>query len=194
VAALAGGAWAWRGDPRRPAVAATLALVAVLAVPAAGAVTVARRHQSDAGLPARLTPGQVTRLSAFLIAHQDGARYELASPTVDKAAPLIVRDARPVLMLTSQAGRPLLGAGALQRLVAQGAVRYGLLGPGACATAAPGRCAPVVRWALRHAHDVSAAAGLPPQTLYALRADAVTAPAPAAARARTSLRAPPARA
>jgi len=167
-AAVAVALWGWRGDRARVAGLATLALVAVLAVPAAGAVTVAREHQSDAGLPARLTSGQVARLSAFLLAHQDGARYETASSSVDKAAPLIVHDGRPVLMLTSQAGRPLLTPAQLQRLVAQGAVRYGLLGRGACATAAPSRCAPVVLWAVHHAHDVSAAAGLPPQTLAAL--------------------------
>jgi hypothetical protein len=58
-------------------------------------------------------------------------------------------------------------------------VRYALLGRSACATAPPGQCAPAVRWALRHAHDVSAAAGVPPGTIAAL-----TTASPSIARAK----------
>jgi 4-amino-4-deoxy-L-arabinose transferase-like glycosyltransferase len=153
---------------RRPAgaVVAASALVAVLAVPAAGAVVTAREHASNAGLPSRLAPQEVARLGAFLGAHRGTATYELASPTVFRAAPIIVRDGRPVLMLTSVAGRPLLTAHRLAGLVAGGHVRYVLLGRGACATAPRGHCAPAVRWALHHSADVSVAAGVAPGTLY----------------------------
>jgi hypothetical protein len=112
-----------------------------------------------------MTAAQVAGMSRYLIAHQGTARYELASPTVMRAAPLIVHDGRPVLMLTSINGRPLLSAGRLARLVAAGDVRYALLGRGACTKS----CAPAVRWAVRHGRDVSRAAGLPRNTLYALR-------------------------
>jgi hypothetical protein len=142
-----------------------LALAAVLAVPAAGAVVVAHAHRSDAGLALR-TAG-LTPLSRFLIAHQGGARYEVASPNVDRAAPLIVHDARPVLMLTSLYGRPLLGAAGLRQLVATGQVRYVLLGNAPCA---PAGCAPVIRWARTHARDVSATAGQPRGTVFRLTA------------------------
>ena len=155
-------------DRRRAAVLAVCAALAVLAVPAAGAVTVAGQHRSDAGLPSRMTAGEVSRLSAFLVGHQGGARFEVASPTVVRAAPLIVHDGRPVLMLTSLDGRPLLSAGRLAGLVSGGQVRYALLGRGACATSAGRPCAPAVEWAMRHARDVSASAGLPAGTLYAL--------------------------
>jgi len=153
-----------RGWPRRASALAVFGLVAVLAVPAAGAVTVARQHRSDAGLPLRTPPARLAALSRFLIAHQGGARYEVASPTVIRAAPLIVRDARPVLMLTSLYGRPLLDGARLQQLVAEGQVRYALLGAAGHSDAA--------RWARAHARDVSAAAGQPRGTLYRLTATA----------------------
>jgi 4-amino-4-deoxy-L-arabinose transferase-like glycosyltransferase len=153
--------------PRRTAALAALGAVAVLAVPAAAAVRVARDHRSDAGLPLRTDPARLARLSGFLTAHQGHARYEIASPTVIRAAPLIIRDARPVLMLTSLYGRPLVGPAGLRRLVATGQVRYALLGATACSRRG---CPPVVRWARTHARDVSAAAGQPRGTVYRLRA------------------------
>lgn len=121
-----------------------------------------------------MTAGEVARLGAFLVRHQGGARFEVASPTVVRAAPLIVHDARPILMLTSLDGRPVLSAGKLAGLVSGGRVRYALLGRGACATSAGRTCAPAVEWAMSHAHDVSSSAGLPPGTLYALAAGTAT--------------------
>jgi hypothetical protein len=150
---------------RRARAVIAFGLVATLAVPTASALTVARQHRSDAGLPSRLSATQVASLSRFLIAHQHGARYELVSPTVARAAPLIVHDGRPVLMLTSLQGRPLLGPDRLARLVAAGEVRYAMLGGGG---------APVLRWAKAHAHDVSAAAGLPRGQLYRLSSSTTT--------------------
>jgi hypothetical protein len=79
-----------------------------------------------------------------------------------RATPLIIRDARPVLMLTSYNGRPLLTPAQLAALVRRGEVRFALLGGGGHA--------PVVRWARAHAHDVSAAAGVAPRTVYRLSA------------------------
>ena len=166
LAALAGaGACAvLAAAPRRTAAAlAACALVAALGVPLASSVTVAREHRSNAGLALEAPPV----LSAFLISHQGGARYEVASATVFRSSPLIVRDGRPILMLTSYQGRPLLSAARLAQLVAAGDVRYILLGSGDCA---PTGCAPVVRWAHAHARDVSRAAGVgPPGTLFELR-------------------------
>ncbi|MDX6726543.1 MAG: hypothetical protein QOK49_1348 [Baekduia sp.] len=154
-----------RSGPQRSTALAVLALVAVLAVPTAGAVTVAKQHQSNAGLPLNTDPARLAALSAYLIAHQGNGRYEVLSPNVVRAAPLIIRDARPVLMLTSLYGRPLLTTAQLQHLVATGQVRYGLLDSVSCASTG---CAPVVRWARAHARDVSAAAGQPAKTLYRL--------------------------
>jgi 4-amino-4-deoxy-L-arabinose transferase-like glycosyltransferase len=148
-------------QPRLSAAVGVLGLVAVLALPASGAITVVRQHRSNAGLA---MPPAPAALSRYLIAHQGGARYEIASPNVIRAAPLIVRDARPVLMLTSLYGRPLLDAAQLRHHVATGHVRY-LLGKATCGS---GGCADVLRWARRHARDVSTAAGQPRGTLYRL--------------------------
>jgi 4-amino-4-deoxy-L-arabinose transferase-like glycosyltransferase len=171
--------------PRRGLFAA--ALVAVLAAPAAGAVTVAHQHRSDAGIPLRTTP-RLLALSRYLRTHQGGARYEVASASVGIPAPLIVHDARPVLMLTSLKGRPLLDAARLRGLVSTGQVRYALLGRGSKGPSA-------VHWARTHARDVSRAAGQRPGTLYRLsatpaRRQPLTTTTVAAATART---APPAR-
>jgi 4-amino-4-deoxy-L-arabinose transferase-like glycosyltransferase len=154
-----------RAWPQRMTALTVLGLVAVLAVPASGAVTVARQHRSDAGLPLHTDPARLAALSRFLIAHQGNARYEVASPTVVRATPLIIRDARPVLMLTSIYGRPLLDAAHLKSLVASGQVRYALLGRASCTATG---CPSAVRWARTHARDVSAAAGQKPGTVYRL--------------------------
>jgi 4-amino-4-deoxy-L-arabinose transferase-like glycosyltransferase len=165
VAALAGASACavLAAAPRRPPAAlAACALVAALSLPLASSVTVAREHRSNAGLALEAPPA----LSTFLISHQGRARYEVASATVFRSSPLIVRDGRPVLMLTSYHGRPLLSAARLAQLVAAGDVRYILMGSGDCA---PTGCAPVVRWAHAHARDVSLAAGVgPPGTLFEL--------------------------
>ncbi len=161
-----------RAWPQRTTALAVLGLVAVLAVPVAGAVTVAAQHRSAAGLPLRTSPARLAALSRFLTAHQGHSRYEVASPTVVRAAPLIIRDARPVVMLTSLYGRPLLDATRLQHLVAAGQVRYALLGRASCTAKG---CPGAVRWARAHASDVSAAAGQPPQTVYRLTTTPTTA-------------------
>jgi 4-amino-4-deoxy-L-arabinose transferase-like glycosyltransferase len=150
---------------RPPAALVACALVAALSVPLASSVSVAREHRSNAGLALDVP----LALSTFLVSHQGGARYEVASATVFRASPLIVRDARPVLMLTSYHGRPLLSASALAGLVRTGEVRYILLGRGDCARTG---CAPVVRWAHAHARDISRAAAVgPPGTLFELSAN-----------------------
>jgi hypothetical protein len=153
--------------PQRATALTVLGLIAVLAVPASAAVKVAGRHRSAAGVPLRTSPARLAALSHFLIAHQGRARYEVASPNVVRAAPLITRDARPVLMLTSLYGRPLLDASRLRQLVAGGEVRYALLGRAACTSRG---CAAVVRWARTHARDVSAPARQPRGTVYRLTA------------------------
>jgi 4-amino-4-deoxy-L-arabinose transferase-like glycosyltransferase len=147
---------------------AVCALAAALAVPASAAVRVAAQHRSNAGLPSRLSPDRLATLSTFLRAHQGGAKYELVSPTVARAAPLIARDGRPVLMLTSLYGRPLIGPRRLRHLVATGQARYALLGARACTASAVPVCAPAVRWALAHSVDVGADAGVPRGMLYRL--------------------------
>jgi 4-amino-4-deoxy-L-arabinose transferase-like glycosyltransferase len=150
-------------------VLAACALVAALSVPAASALHVARSHVSDAGLAHPLPASEVTALSRFLTGHQGHARYEVASATIFRTSQLVVRDGRPALVLTNVGGQPLLSPGELARLVADGAVRYVLLGRGICSPRAARPCAAVLRWAQAHSTDVQRAArGVPPRTLYRL--------------------------
>jgi 4-amino-4-deoxy-L-arabinose transferase-like glycosyltransferase len=178
VAALGGACAcaALAAAPRRPPAAlVAVALIAALSVPLAASVSVARQHKSNAGLALQAPPA----LSAFLISHQGSARYEVASSSVMRASPLIIRDARPVLMLTSYLGRPLISAATLAHAVSTGEVRYILMGPGDCAATG---CAPAVTWAHAHARDISRATGVgPPGTLFELTSGARsnTTPIPA---------------
>jgi 4-amino-4-deoxy-L-arabinose transferase-like glycosyltransferase len=147
---------------RGPAVALVAgAVVAGLALPAATSISLARSTRSDAGLATPLPPDRVRGLSAFLVPHQRAATYEVASTSVFKAGPLIVRDGRPVLMLTSYQSRPLLTPAQLAQLVATGKVRYVMVGRGRCTPGGTLACVPVVQWARAHSVDVSRAAGLP---------------------------------
>jgi 4-amino-4-deoxy-L-arabinose transferase-like glycosyltransferase len=150
---------------RRPAALAACTAVAVLAVPGATSLSIAGGTQSDAGLADPLPRPQVAALSAFLTAHQGGAFYEVASSSVFKTGPLIVRDGRPVLMLASYDGLPLLTPAQLSRLVAEGKVRYVMISRAGCSSRDALACVPVVEWARAHSVDVSRRAGLPPGTL-----------------------------
>jgi hypothetical protein len=142
------------------------ALVAALAIPSATALSVARGNASNAGIANPMPPARVRALGRFLVAHQGQAFYEVATTTVFKSGPLIVRDGRPVLMLTSYNDRPLLTPAQLARLVAAGQVRYILLGRGEGSPRSTHPAPPVVRWARAHSVDVSRATGVgPPGTL-----------------------------
>ena len=77
---------------RRPIGA--LLLAALLAAPATQAVRVVQHDASDSGHLGALTPTQATSSPPTSRAHHR-TRYELASATAAKAAPLIEQDARP---------------------------------------------------------------------------------------------------
>ncbi len=101
-------------------------------------------------------------LSAYLRAHQDGARYELAAESATAIGSLIVQDARPVLVLTTYNARVFTPVPKLQRLIAEGQVRYAFLNTfctGAVQSTNPACSAPV-RWVRAHGTDVSRKAGL----------------------------------
>jgi 4-amino-4-deoxy-L-arabinose transferase-like glycosyltransferase len=161
---------------------ATLALV--LVAPLLTSVAAVRGHVQDSGSPGALPSARLAALTAYLRANQGGARYEAASVAVAKAGAVIARDGRPVLLLTSAWGRPLVGTAELARLVAAGAVREALLGS-LCTRLSADRwagCSPAAAWIRAHGVDVSRAAGQPhPGLVYALGAEARRARAAAAA-------------
>ena len=127
-------------------------------------VAVVRAHVQDSGSVGALSAHRLDRLSAYLRDHQRRARYEFASVAASPAAAVIVRDARPVLVLTA-AGRPVVSLARLQQTVAAGDVGHALVSD---SCQAPG-CGQLVRWIRAHGRDVSLAAGEPHAgLLYAL--------------------------
>jgi 4-amino-4-deoxy-L-arabinose transferase-like glycosyltransferase len=147
-----------------------LLLAALLAAPTVQAVRVVQRDASDSGHLGALTPHQAGDLSAFLAPRTRHTRYELASATAAKAAPLIEDDARPVLMLGTMVGQELTSLKRFRKDVARGEVRYVLMG-GHCgphSALRPGGCGRAARWAKVHGRDVSHRAHLRAGTLYAL--------------------------
>jgi 4-amino-4-deoxy-L-arabinose transferase-like glycosyltransferase len=125
---------------------------------------------SEVTVPVRLTDA----LSHFLTTHAGGARYEVAVSAPTLAAPLIVLDARPVLLLTSVYARPLVTLRELRNDAARGEVRYVFsegICPGPRYTTLPA-CSTADKWVRTHARDVTAMLGLATKTglLYELSA------------------------
>ncbi len=168
--ALALGAGLVALTARLPGVLAAALIAVLLAVPAVRAVDVVQDGSSDSGHLGALTTAQAKHLSAFLATRTKTDRYELASATAAKAAPLVERDARPVLLLGAELGHPLTPLKRLRNDVRRGEVRYVLMagrcGPHSATTTAG--CGKAARWARVHGRDVSRQAGLKPHTLYAL--------------------------
>jgi 4-amino-4-deoxy-L-arabinose transferase-like glycosyltransferase len=149
-------------SPARRGVAVALAAAAILAVPLVGSAQIARSGARDSQTLGAMPAAQVESLHRYLAAHQNGVRYELAASRTTIAAPLIVRDGRPVLMLTSWMGRPLGSAADFAAKVRAGQVRHLLLDETGCAVHAAASCSPAARWGIAHGTDVSRAAGLGP--------------------------------
>jgi 4-amino-4-deoxy-L-arabinose transferase-like glycosyltransferase len=143
-------------------VAVALALMAVLAIPTVGSVRAVRRDVSDAGDVGAMPPRELRALSAYLRAHQAGAKYELAMDTATRAGALIAQDGLPVLMLTSYQGQTLTNVAQLKHAVVRGEVHYALLStfclPQMQSTDAA--CSPPAVWVRAHGKDVSRQAGL----------------------------------
>jgi 4-amino-4-deoxy-L-arabinose transferase-like glycosyltransferase len=146
---------------RLPALIATLG-VALLLLPIDISTGLIENHEFDAGRVGVMPASTVSALSSYLRAHQGSARYEFAAEAATRAAAMIVKDARPVLVLTSFNSRPLTSVQRLAQLVAAGQVRYALLG-GGCGPHTKRTlavCSPQANWVRAHGTDVSLAAGL----------------------------------
>ena len=131
---------------------------AVLVFPLARDVRLIRDHTSDEAATPPFSPVIANQLSRFLRAHQGTARYEAAVAAPSLAAPLIIRDVRPVALLTTVNGRPLVGLSKLKADVAAGQVRY-VLTRGTCPRPRNHRlpaCSAAVQWVLAHGRDVTA--------------------------------------
>jgi 4-amino-4-deoxy-L-arabinose transferase-like glycosyltransferase len=138
------------------------ALLALLAIPLSASVEAVRDRTTDAGNVGALSGEEQRAISAYLRAHQGGARYEVAAGAATNIASLIVQDVRPVLVLTTYSGRPFTSVTRLKALIARGEVRYAFLDStcGAHAPSTASGCAPAARWVRAHGTDVSSRAGL----------------------------------
>jgi len=105
---------------------------------------------------------ELRALSAYLRAHSSGTRYELAIDSATRGSALIVRDGRPVVVLTTYQGRTLTTVAQLRLLIARGEVRYALLNS-LCGKRTPrtdAACSEPALWVRAHGRDVSRRAGL----------------------------------
>jgi 4-amino-4-deoxy-L-arabinose transferase-like glycosyltransferase len=114
------GAWALSTVLARPNVAAPAADITRLTDP------VAQAEVAEAPAPAR---SRSRRLLEFLRAHRQSERYLLAVPNAQQAAPFIVRTGEPIMAMGGYLGRdPILTPKRLERMVAEGELRYVILG------------------------------------------------------------------
>jgi 4-amino-4-deoxy-L-arabinose transferase-like glycosyltransferase len=116
-----------RGAAPLAALVSTLVVIAALAAPTSQSLALVSAHRSDGGALGAMTPQAVGTLSRFLTSHQGRARYEFAVAEAHLAGPLIVKDARPVLVLAGTPYHALVGPQRLAAAVRAGSVRYVLL-------------------------------------------------------------------
>jgi 4-amino-4-deoxy-L-arabinose transferase-like glycosyltransferase len=144
--------------------AATIALtlVTVCALPLSADITSIKAGVTDAGYVGALPREEQRLVSAYLRSHQGGARYELAAESATQIGSLIVRDARPVLILTTYDARVFTTVPELRRAIARGEVKYAFLNSFCGKHISPinAACSRPARWIRAHATDVSRRAGL----------------------------------
>jgi 4-amino-4-deoxy-L-arabinose transferase-like glycosyltransferase len=148
-----------------------LTLLAVAAIPLEIDDTSIENRVSDAGYIGALPGAEQRELSAYLIAHQNGAHYELAAESATGIGSLIVQDARPVVILTTYEARVFTSVAKLMRLIAEGKVRYAFLETycGKHTSTTNAACSAPAQWIRAHGTDVSRQAGLShDKTLYLL--------------------------
>jgi 4-amino-4-deoxy-L-arabinose transferase-like glycosyltransferase len=149
-----------------PGAVLALSLVAMLAISVQTDVRAIEDHVTDAG-EVGVLPGDVLNpLSSYLRAHQGTARYEVAAQSSTQIGALIVKDARPVVVLTSYAAKVFTTVDQLKRKIAAGEVRYAFLNSPcphrtSAASAKNPACSPPAVWIREHGSDVSREAGLP---------------------------------
>ncbi len=140
----------------------TLTLLAIAAVPVSVDITAIENRVSDAGYIGALPGEEQRQLSAYLIAHQGSAHYELAAESATGIGSLIVQDARPVVILTTYEARVFTDVAKLKRLIAEGQVRYAFLSTycGRHSSSTNAACSAPAKWIRAYGTDVSRQGGL----------------------------------
>jgi 4-amino-4-deoxy-L-arabinose transferase-like glycosyltransferase len=152
-----------RSSAWRSATTLALALVALLAIPLAGALRGVHENVSDTNRLGVLHAGELAPLSSYLRAHQGSAYYEAAFDSGTKMGELVVQDARPILILSTLNARVFTSVARLRALAQAGEVRYAFIGS-VCGPHSPpsnADCTAPARWVVAHGVDVSRAAGMP---------------------------------
>jgi 4-amino-4-deoxy-L-arabinose transferase-like glycosyltransferase len=139
-----------------------MVLVAVLTMGLSADLTAIRNRVGDAGYVGALPGEEQRQVSAYLLAHQGSARYEMAAESATQIGSLIVQDARPVVVLTTYEARVFTNVAKLKRLIAEGEVHYAFLNTycGRVAANVNAACSAPAKWIRAHGTDVSRQAGL----------------------------------
>jgi 4-amino-4-deoxy-L-arabinose transferase-like glycosyltransferase len=157
-------AYARRGSPRPLSIAVIFfTLVAVLVLALRADIAAIHDDVSDAGYVGGIPTRQLDAISSYLQTHRDGARYEVAASSATAIGALIVKDAQPVVILTTYDARVFTTVARLERLIARGEARYAFLNTFCGATdtySTNAACSQPVRWIRAHGTDVSLQAGL----------------------------------
>jgi 4-amino-4-deoxy-L-arabinose transferase-like glycosyltransferase len=145
-----------------PGVVLVLSLCAMLALSLNTDLRAIKDHVTDAGEVGALPGEELEPLSKYLRANQRGARYEVAAQSATQIGALIVRDGRPVVVLTSYGARVFTTTAQLKRLIAKGEVRYAFLNSPCPHHLSPNNpaCSAPANWIRAHGTDVSHAAKL----------------------------------
>jgi 4-amino-4-deoxy-L-arabinose transferase-like glycosyltransferase len=145
-----------------PGVVLVLSLCAMLALSLNTDIRAIKDHVTDAGEVGALPGEELEPLSKYLRANQRGARYEVAAQSATQIGALIVRDGRPVVVLTSYGARVFTTTAQLKRLIAKGEVRYAFLNSPCPHHVSPNNpaCSAPANWIRAHGTDVSHAAKL----------------------------------
>jgi 4-amino-4-deoxy-L-arabinose transferase-like glycosyltransferase len=146
-----------------PGAVLALSLVAMLAISVQTDVRAIKDHVTDAGEVGVLPGDVLSPLSRYLRAHQGTARYEVAAQSATQIGALIVKDARPVVVLTSYAAKVFTTTAELKQKIAAGEVRYAFLNAPCPHLISPKNpaCSEPAKWIRAHGTDVSRKAGLP---------------------------------
>jgi hypothetical protein len=144
---------------RGTALVTALLLLPLLAVPAAESLAIVRHHSSDSTTRLAHSPRRLARLRHYLVTHQGRARYEVATRNPWQAAPLIARDARPVLIVRNVNGHALVSLKKLRGRIRAGQLRYVWLGHRCSERRARHfkACQPLASWVRKHGVRVTAA-------------------------------------
>jgi len=147
-----------------------LLVTAALLFPAHESLLLVRTAANDSAGLASTDPGSAQALSRYLMPRTAGQRYELAVDEPLALAPVVIRDDRPILPLTSFGGVSLTSLRTLLEDVRAGRVRYALVGSQRCGPRQvdAAACGPAAMWIRRNGVQVTPAGVSHALRLYVL--------------------------